>query len=87
MGLRAGGRTGQDHQKWSDWIDYWAVDWDFRHDSFMQGFVAYRTRKDRKLDLVSDPHLYEEAGRYRVLVKVVDIFGNDTSRAWDIEVP
>lgn len=73
--------------KWSDWIDYWAVDWDFRHDSFTQGFVAYRTRKDRKLDLVSDPHLYEEAGGYRVLVKVVDIFGNDTSRAWDIEVP
>ena len=72
--------------KWSDWIDYWAVDWDFRHDSFMQGFVAYRTRKERKLDLVSDPHRYEEAGRYRVLVKVVDIFGNDTSRAWDIEV-
>ena len=73
--------------KWSDWIDYWAVDWDFRHDSFMQGFVAYRTRKERKLDLVSDPHRYEEAGRYRVLVKVVDIFGNDTSRAWDIKVP
>ena len=73
--------------KWSDWIDYWAVDWDFRHDSFMQGFVAYRTRKERKLDLASDPHSYKDAGRYRVLVKVVDIFGNDTSRAWDIEVP
>ena len=73
--------------KWTDWIDYWAVDWDFQHDSFMQGFVAYRTRKERKLDLVSDPHIYAELGRYRVLVKVVDIFGNDTSRAWDIEVP
>ena len=73
--------------KWTDWIDYWAVDWDFRHDSFMQGFVAYRTRQERKLDLVSDSHAYEVAGRYQVLVKVVDIFGNDTSRAWDIEVP
>ena len=73
--------------KWSDWIDYWAVDWDFRHDSFMQGFVAYRTRKERRLKLISDPHTYEEPGRYQVLVKVVDIFGNDTSRAWDIEVP
>ena len=72
--------------KWSDWVDYWAVDWDFRHDAFTQGFVAYRTRKQRKLDLVSDPHRYEEPGRYRVLVKAVDIFGNDTSRAFDLEV-
>ena len=72
--------------KWTDWVDYWAVDWDFRHDAFMQGFVAYRTRKERKLELVSDPHTYEEPGSYQVLVKVVDIFGNDTSRAWDIEV-
>ena len=55
--------------KWTDWIDYWAVDWDFRHDSFMQGFVAYRTRQERKLDLVSDPHIYAEPGRYRVLVQ------------------
>ena len=73
--------------KWTDWIDYWAVDWDFRRDSFTQGFVAYRTRKERKLDLISDPHTYEEPGRYQVLVKVVDIFGNDTSRAEDIKVP
>ena len=33
--------------RWSDYIDYWAVDWDFRNDTFMQGWVAYRTRKDR----------------------------------------
>ena len=72
--------------KWSDWVDYWAVDWDFRHDAFTQGFVAYRTRKERNLDLLSDPHRYENPGHYRVLVKAVDIFGNDTSRAFDLEV-
>ena len=73
-------------RKWSDYIDYWAVDWDFRNDTFMQGWVAYRTRKDRSLPLVSDPHTYEKPGRYRVLVKVIDIFGNDTSQPYDIEV-
>ena len=72
--------------KWSDYIDYWAVDWDFRSDTFMQGWVAYRTRKDRKLPLASDRHTYERAGAYRVLVKVVDIFGNDTSQAFDLEM-
>jgi len=73
-------------KKWSDYIDYWAVDWDFRNDTFMQGWVAYRTRKERKLPLTSDAHTYEKAGKYRILVKVIDIFGNDTSQAFDVEV-
>ncbi|MGA9041351.1 MAG: DNA methyltransferase [Terriglobales bacterium] len=73
-------------KKWSDYVDYWAVDWDFRNDTFMQGWVAYRTRKERKLALQSDSHTYEKAGKYRILVKVIDIFGNDTSQAFDVEV-
>jgi adenine-specific DNA-methyltransferase len=73
-------------KKWSDFIDYWAVDWDFQNDTFMQGWVAYRTRKERKLPLVCDPHTYEKPGKYRILVKVIDIFGNDTSQAFDVEV-
>lgn len=73
-------------RKWSDYIDYWAVDWEFRNDTFMQGWVAYRTRKNRTLSLVSDPHVYQQPGRYRVLVKVIDIFGNDTSQALDLEM-
>ena len=71
-------------RKWSDYIDYWAVDWDFRNDTFMQGWVAYRTRKERALTLVSDPHTYANPGKYRVLVKVIDIFGNDTSQSFDV---
>ena len=73
-------------KKWSDYIDYWAVDWDFQNDTFMQGWVAYRTRKERKLPLSSDPHVYEKPGKYRILVKVIDFFGNDTSQAFDAEV-
>jgi hypothetical protein len=73
-------------KKWSDYIDYWAVDWDFQNDTFMQGWVAYRTRKNRKLPLTSDAHTYEKPGKYRILVKVIDIFGNDTSQAFDVEV-
>jgi hypothetical protein len=73
-------------KKWSDYIDYWSVDWDFQNDTFMQGWVAYRTRKERKLPLTCDPHTYEKAGKYRILVKVIDIFGNDTSQAFDVEV-
>ena len=73
-------------RKWSDYIDYWAVDWDFRNDTFMHGWVAYRTRKERALPLASDPHDYAAPGTYQILVKVIDIFGNDTSRSFDVEV-
>ncbi|MDD9819864.1 MAG: DNA methyltransferase [Nitrospira sp.] len=72
--------------KWSDYVDYWAVDWDFQGDTFMQGWVAYRTRRERTLPLVSDEHTYSRAGEYRVLVKVIDIFGNDTSRMLTVTV-
>jgi hypothetical protein len=73
-------------KKWSDYIDYWAVDWDFRDDTFMQGWVAYRTPKERKLPLTSDVNIYKKAGTYRILVKAIDIFGNDTSQSFSVEV-
>lgn len=73
-------------KKWSDYIDYWAIDWDFQNDTFMQGWVIYRTRKDRTLALTSDSHVYEKPGIYRVLVKVIDIFGNDTTQSFEVEV-
>ena len=72
-------------QKWSDYVDYWAVDWDFRNDSFTQGWVAYRTRRHRGLPLVSDEHEYEKSGTYRVAVKAIDVFGNDTTRVLKME--
>jgi DNA modification methylase len=72
--------------KWSDFVDYWAVDFDFQNDTFINGWVTYRTRKDRRLSLRSDSHSYATPGTYNVAVKVVDIFGNDTTRVFPIEV-
>jgi adenine-specific DNA-methyltransferase len=71
---------------WSDYIDYWAVDWDFQGGTFMRGWAAYRTRKDRKLPLVSGVHAYEKAGNRRILVRVIDIFGNETNQAFEVEI-
>src|SRR5262249_14395424 len=36
---------------WSQWIDYWAVDWDNKGDAFHNEWQAYRTRKDKTLRL------------------------------------
>ncbi|HEY4410764.1 MAG TPA: site-specific DNA-methyltransferase [Acidimicrobiia bacterium] len=66
--------------RWSDHVDSWAVDWTFTGDTFEPGWVTYRTRKARSLRWESDPHVFDGPGEYTVMVKVVDIFGNDT--AW-----
>ncbi|WP_447973919.1 hypothetical protein [Nitrospira sp. Kam-Ns4a] len=42
--------------------------------------------KERKLPITSDPHTSEKLGTYRILVKGIDIFGNDTSQAFDVDV-
>ena len=34
---------------WSQWIDYWAVDWDNKDDTFHNEWQAYRTRKSQDL--------------------------------------
>jgi adenine-specific DNA-methyltransferase len=73
-------------EKWSDFVDYWAVDWDFKNDTFVNGWVAYRTRKERRLPLETDPHRHDASGTYAVAVKVVDVFGNDTTRVFPVEV-
>jgi hypothetical protein len=70
---------------WSQWIDYWAVDWDNKDDTFHNVWQAYRTRKSRDLTL-SIGHEYAEQGEYVVVVKVIDILGNDTTKTLSVKV-
>jgi len=73
-------------KKWSDFIDYWSVDWNYSGDTFHNMWQAYRTKKDRKLVLETDPYQYKKKGEYKIMVKVIDIFGNDTTHIIDLEV-
>jgi DNA modification methylase len=72
--------------QWSDYIDYWSVDFNFRDDTFHNEWQAYRTREESKLAIESDWHDYEERGRYAVVVKVIDIFGNDTTKLAEVQI-
>lgn len=94
-------------KKWTDWIDYWAVDFDFENKReiirvkdeasgemeekwtgdfvFENEWQSFRTKKDRSLELVTPPHEVP-AGRRKIAVKVVDIFGNDTMKILDVTV-
>lgn len=73
-------------KKWSDYIDYWSVDWDYKNDTFHNQWQSYRTKKDRNLELITDPHQYPKKGDYKVMVKVIDIFGNDTTHIIELQV-
>jgi len=70
---------------WEQWIDYWAVDWNNSDDTFHNEWQSYRTRKDSTLARETS-HTYDEAGKYRIVVKVIDILGNDTTRLIQVEV-
>jgi len=91
---------------WQDWIDYWAIDFDFSSQPevvtvledgkevkkrtgkyiFENEWQAFRSRDDRSLELMSTPYEYSQPGKYSVAVKVIDIFGNDTTRVFKITV-
>jgi DNA modification methylase len=94
-------------KEWTDWIDYWSVDYDFESKKefirvqnedtgeyeerwtgdfvFENEWQSFRTKKSRKLELKS---AYKEmpSGRYKIAVKVVDIFGNDTMKVVEVSV-
>ena len=70
---------------WSQWIDYWAIDWNYQHDTFHNEWQSYRTKQSPKIEL-SSAHAYEKAGKYTVLVKVIDILGNDTTKVIQVNI-
>jgi hypothetical protein len=68
---------------WSQLIDYWAVDWDYKNDTFHNQWQAYRTRKEPNIELETN-FPYTAPGKYTVVVKVIDILGNDTTKTLEI---
>ena len=112
-------------KKWTDWIDYWSVDFDYESKKeiihipkdqpgsqmridgsteaqqlkledfeeqwtgdyiFENEWQSFRTKKDRSLELTSIYHAYTKKGRYKIAIKVVDIFGNDTMKLIEITI-
>ena len=70
---------------WSQLVDYWAVDWDYKGDTFHNQWQSYRTRKDPKISL-NVSYVYPEPGKYTIVVKVIDILGNDTTKTVELTV-
>ncbi len=71
-----------------DFIDFWAVDFDYSPDKpFEHHWQDFRTRKDRSLKTRTDlGWQYETPGKHHIAVKVIDVFGVDTTIVLDVEV-
>lgn len=94
-------------KNWTDWVDYWAVDFNFQSKKEIVRFVdtetgkekeewtgnfifenewqSFRTKKDRKLEFVSASKVLPK-GKRKIAIKVVDIFGNDTTKVIEITI-
>jgi len=60
--------------------EYWTGDFIFENE-----WQSFRTKKDRNLELKTPFHECKP-GRYKIAVKVVDIFGNDTMKIIEVSV-
>ena len=65
-------------------IDYWAIDWDYKSDTFHNQWQSYRTKKDLKVEYDAR-HIYKDSKEHTIMVKVVDVFGNDTNKILKVE--
>ena len=94
-------------KKWTDWVDYWSVDFDFESKKefirvidektneekeqwtgsyiFENEWQSFRTKKDRTLQLISASREVS-AGKRKIAVKVIDIFGNDTTKTIEVNI-
>ena len=89
---------------WHDWIDYWAVDFDYESKKemikltekdkkiwtgnyiFENEWQSFRSKKNNNLEFTSAEYEYQEKGKYKIAVRVVDIFGNDTLQIVEVKV-
>ena len=93
-------------KNWTDWVDYWSVDFDFENrkeivkvinpetkeekEEWTGGYIfenewqSFRTKKDKKLELTSSEKEVSP-GKYKLAVKVVDIFFNYTTKLIQIK--
>lgn len=66
--------TGEEHETWTgNYI-------------FENEWQSFRTKQSPMLELTAPPHLYDRPGRYKIMVKVVDILGIDTSKVIEIVI-
>ncbi|MFW9825993.1 MAG: site-specific DNA-methyltransferase [Candidatus Thorarchaeota archaeon] len=73
-------------KNFSDWIDYWAIDFNSKSPIFTNMWHSYRTPKNRRIRINSNWYKYQKSGKFLILVKVIDIFGIETIKKYEIKI-
>ena len=71
---------------WSDLIDYWSIDFDHSDETFHNQCQPYPPKAEPVLATTSNWHEYAGPGRYAIVVKIIDIFGNDTTKLAEVRI-
>jgi len=53
---------------------------------FENEWQSFRTKKNKELEFISAPYEYSQPGKYKVMVKVIDILGVDTSQILEVHI-
>jgi DNA modification methylase len=71
-----------------DFIDFWGVDFEWQDGKpFEHHWQDFRTRKDRSLKTKTDIGWeYQGKGKHQICIKVIDVFGVDTTTVIEVEV-
>jgi len=70
----------------SDWIDYWAIDFCYSKNVFNVNWTSFRTPKIRKLEMRSNEHSYSKTGKYLIAIMIIDILGIETIHTFEINI-
>jgi DNA modification methylase len=70
---------------WSQWIDAWCVDWDYRRGPTNVSSYVFRKTSSGHLDLATG-HTYSTRGKYVALVKAFDVLGGEATTTLDVTV-
>ena len=73
-------------------IDYWAIDWDYKGDTFHNQWQSFRVKNNPRVDYEAK-HKYtvassEQRGKRGklIMIKVIDVFGNDTNKIIKVKI-
>lgn len=61
------------------------MNWNYRNNTFHNEWQAYRTKKQAQIEIATQWR-YDEPGTYALVIKVIDILGNDTTKLVEVEV-
>ena len=61
--------------------EQWTVNYIFENE-----WQSFRTKRTPSLELTAPPYHYNHPGHYKIMVKVIDILGIDTSKVIDVVI-